>query len=918
MALNLIQHLLKEKLGDTVSYLSLRRDATHEPKVGAEYTLVNSETLEEIPAVRVRRVGEDMILSPQGEDDVLTLKRYFAATNDQKYPIPGEGVTVAGASQAASYADAFGATQKYGSARLPGGASSPSYLDLDPTSMLSGVGLLGLGAGLGGGGGFGVVVTPSGSASGGTPSGPPPGGTPPGGGDTTAPTLQITLSDTDLRAGETAIVTFKSSEVIDGFDLFDVTATRGVLTDLVSVGDGRTFTATFTSQDDDAGSGSISVTADAFTDAAGNGNLASSIGFTLKPPLNYDDTPPAVFISTDRDPVLLGQTSKLTFSLSEMVTDFDISDILVSSGAVSNFIALTPPGDGTVFQADFTPATNVEAPVTIDIAAGAFKDEAGNANTAAMLSFNVDTAPPRIASVELVQSSINYAAPDLSFDLRVTFTQPVSISSNADPSELPYFPVDMDGDWNTGEPVKALLQAADDRNTATTLIFSASFGGVPIGMDITDLSDNTIEIWPLSNSDGIKDLSGNSASQKLPGGAFTIYVAAGRFSSESLFLEITDAHGGKLYGDQVSLSVSDGSVYIQGLADSESPIMVRLTDANAGAMDYLDEFTWQHRSLGSTSGPEGLRAWASPSQLAGGMVTVSVLTELAARLYESSPDKDNTTPLDWNAAIAEFFRLPDITTTPVVFTTDTIFSVIDGVSPSENYGQVLAWLSAADSIMGSIDATLSFLAEHITLSSDGQLIFDVFAKDLLHAAAALTQDSDTLGYANLRALADSVFEGSSSHPAGDNVYVVNEAIFLNHGESLGPKASTLFELPDGKWLKTVVSDDNPFDSLVCQSLDVGTYRLAMIDPAGYLVPLDTPPLTVSNVSADGPDMGDTPIDLVIPDTVDLAIDDALIWRNEPNYGAFNEGASKENSEVVLAPQPNQSFDDSQYENFYPY
>jgi len=920
MALNLIQHLLKEKLGDTVSYLPLRRGAKHESKAGAEYALVNSETLAEIPEVRAQQVGEDMLLSAPGDDDVLTLKRYFAAADNPVYPIPGAGIQVAGAMQPAADFNASGAPQYNRNARFPSdtGSTSGFGFNLDPTSMLGGAGLLGIGTGLGGGsggGGFSVVVTPSGSGAGSAST--DTSGTGSNGVDTTKPTLQISVSDTDLRAGETALVTFRSSELTDDFDLSDVTATGGTLTNFMSSGDGKTFTATFIPASNQAVSASVSVVAGAFTDAAGNGNSAATIGFTVNTVSNTDQTPPAVAISADRNPVLLGQTSKLTFSLSEATTDFDINDILVSTGAVSNFIELTPPGDGSVFQADFTPATGVETPATISIAAGAFLDAAGNGNTAATLSLAVDTAPPRIASVALVPGSLNYSAPNLAFDLRVTFTQPVSISS-VDPLDLPYLSVDMDGGWNDRQPVMALLQTADDRNTATTLIFSASFDGVPAGLDTANIGENTIQVWPLSNSAEIKDLSGNSTSQKLPDGALTIYAAAGRFSSETLLLEITDAHGGKLFGDYVSPSVSEGSVYLQALADSESPILVRLTDANAGVVDYLDEFTLQHRSLGSSAGSEGLRAWASPTQLAGGSVTVSVLTELAVRLYESSSDLIKFTPLDWNAAVAQFFGLPDITTTPVVFTTDASFSLNDGVSHSEAYGQALAWLSAADSIMGSIDATLSFLTEHITLSSKGQLMFDAFAKDLLHAAAALTQDSDSLGYANVMALANGVLDDASSCPVEDLVYVVNEAIFLTCGDIPGPKASTLSELPDGQWLKTFVSDDKPFDPDVCQALDAGTYRLAMIDTAGRLVPLDTPALTVASVLAESPSNEGTAIDLAVTDIPDLVIGDALLWRNDPTGGAFTESAAKENTEVVFAPQPNQFPGAGQVEDFYAY
>ena len=77
-----------------------------------------------------------------------------------------------------------------------------------------------------------------------------------------------------------------------------------------------------------------------------------------------------------------------TFTFSEAVTGFALSDIAVSNGAASGF---AEPTAGTVFTALITPTT--DGAVTVDVAADAAQDAAGNANTAAVQATSTYTAP---------------------------------------------------------------------------------------------------------------------------------------------------------------------------------------------------------------------------------------------------------------------------------------------------------------------------------------------------------------------------------------------------------------------------------------------------------------------------------------------------------------------------------------------
>lgn len=89
-----------------------------------------------------------------------------------------------------------------------------------------------------------------------------------------------------------------------------------------------------------------------------------------------DTTAPTVTItSTESSPTAVSPIP-MAFALSESSVDFAIGSITVTNGTASNFA-----GSGTSYTCDVTP--DGDAPVYVDVAAGAFHDAAGNGNTAA-------------------------------------------------------------------------------------------------------------------------------------------------------------------------------------------------------------------------------------------------------------------------------------------------------------------------------------------------------------------------------------------------------------------------------------------------------------------------------------------------------------------------------------------------------
>jgi hypothetical protein len=106
--------------------------------------------------------------------------------------------------------------------------------------------------------------------------------------DTVRPTVTITSSQTTLRAGETALISFALSKPSTSFAADDVTVTGGTLSGFT--GSGATYSALFTPAESSTAPGTIAVAARIFFDAVNNPNTAGA----LTPPLAINTVIPAV------------------------------------------------------------------------------------------------------------------------------------------------------------------------------------------------------------------------------------------------------------------------------------------------------------------------------------------------------------------------------------------------------------------------------------------------------------------------------------------------------------------------------------------------------------------------------------------------------------------------------------------------
>ncbi len=209
--------------------------------------------------------------------------------------------------------------------------------------------------------------------------------------DTVRPGATIVVGDTNLGIGETTTVTISFTEAVTGFDLSDLSVANGVLSNLASSDGGLTWTATLTPT-----AGVNDTTNLILLDASTVQDIAGNAGAGIAISSNYvlDATRPTATIVVADSNLTVGETSQVTITFSEAVAGFDLSDLSVTNGELTN---LTSSDGGKTWTATFTPTVNLTDPSNfIALDTSNVSDLAGNAGASVAVSNNyaIDTVVP--------------------------------------------------------------------------------------------------------------------------------------------------------------------------------------------------------------------------------------------------------------------------------------------------------------------------------------------------------------------------------------------------------------------------------------------------------------------------------------------------------------------------------------------
>ena len=230
--------------------------------------------------------------------------------------------------------------------------------------------------------------------------------------DATRPTVGVVVTDTALSVGETTLVTFTFSEVVTGFTNADLTIPNGGLTAVSSGDSGITWTATFTPTADTTDVTNVfTVAMTGLTDIATN----AGAGTTNSNNFAIDTLRPTVGVVLTDTALAAGETSLVTFTFSEVPTDFDATDVTVANGAIG---AVSATGNPLVFEATYTPTADTMDATNIMTVGTGWTDPAGNAPATPTdsLNYTIDTLRPTVGIV------LNDSALKIGETATITFT----------------------------------------------------------------------------------------------------------------------------------------------------------------------------------------------------------------------------------------------------------------------------------------------------------------------------------------------------------------------------------------------------------------------------------------------------------------------------------------------------------------
>ena len=232
------------------------------------------------------------------------------------------------------------------------------------------------------------------------------------------PTVVLsTITPSPTKAQSVTFTATFSEPVAFDSGISDISVTGGAASNLLPSGTAQAFTFTVTPTDD--GEVTVQIPADAASDTAGNGNIASVVSR-----LTFDRTAPTVtsLTASEQSPTN-AQSATFTAAFSEPVAfDSGISDISVMGGAASN---LSPSGTSRTFTFIVTPTGDGE--VTVQIPADAASDTAGNGNVASTVSrLTFDRTAPTVTSLTASEQSPTNAQ---NATFTAVFSEPVAFGS---------------------------------------------------------------------------------------------------------------------------------------------------------------------------------------------------------------------------------------------------------------------------------------------------------------------------------------------------------------------------------------------------------------------------------------------------------------------------------------------------------
>lgn len=352
--------------------------------------------------------------------------------------------------------------------------------------------------------------------------------------DTTGPTATLSLDDSALAAGESAVLTLRFSEPVQGLDLDDLVSAHGTFSALTPAAEGTpgtVFTVVFTPEAGiEVGDSLIRLLGEGYGDRAGNAGSDAQSG-----PLAIDTRAPTLAITLGDLQLSRGETATVSLDFSEAVQGLGLDDLVADGASLSDL--QQDAADPRRYTATLTPDADTLAAAgpTVRLV-GAYTDAAGNAGSGATsTAYAIDTVATRIHAVQGAGEASAQVGQTVTVEARVTAWTP-----GLNLFWLEEEGADRDGDAATSEGIAVFYGSGAAPVTADS-----------IG-DIVRLSGRVTEfngLTELTQISGYTVVQDGSAADLEAATALTLPIADGTTLErhEGMRVTVSAASGGDLF-----------------------------------------------------------------------------------------------------------------------------------------------------------------------------------------------------------------------------------------------------------------------------------------------------------------------------------------------------------------------------------
>ncbi len=143
-----------------------------------------------------------------------------------------------------------------------------------------------------------------------------------------------------------------------------------------------------------------------YTDAQGTQEILTSAASSA---VTIDTVAPTIAITSYVSALKAGETAMITFTLSEVSTDFVAADVTVTGGVLSGFALKS--GETKVYTATFTPTADSTTDGSVSVASSKFTDAVGNNNadgsdTNNTITMSIDSVRPILNSIVMSDTAL--------------------------------------------------------------------------------------------------------------------------------------------------------------------------------------------------------------------------------------------------------------------------------------------------------------------------------------------------------------------------------------------------------------------------------------------------------------------------------------------------------------------------------